>query len=762
MLLDKIAKEFRELIDDKEANKEIKLLKRVANKKVFSSFILVDFLLTTVFCNVVSNSIESLNFLLKTGEANFNLLKLLLVPNFTYLFIYLLAYLIVGGVIIHLLFNIKASFGEIAEGQKGTSRFTTIDEIKDQYKSINEVETEEEFKAGGYEGKGGVLISRIDKEIFIDDSASNNLIIGTTRSGKGELFVFPMIDIYSRAKDKASLIVNDPKGELYSASKEILEKRGYNVKILNLINPDNSMSYSPLQLIIEAVNEKDYSTAQSLCKTLTHMLYYKPNVKDPFWQISAMSLVNGLILAVIGEVEKKNKILKEKLLNEENKLEYLNSEKDSEKIKIIHNKIEDYKKEIEINNGKRTLYTVANMLSELGSKYNVFGENELDVYFNNLDDSPISNAAKMQYATSNFSKDSAKGSILSVAMSELSIFTTDEIAKLTSRNSITLKDIGFDKNKPTAIFMATPDYDSSNHILASIFVRQVYYVLAKQATFSETSKCYREVIFLLDEAGNMPAIEGLASIITVCLGRNIKFNLIIQAISQLKKIYGDDYKTIMGNCSNKIYIFSNEEETAEEFSKLVGNETIITHSRSGNVLDLTKHQTETVDGKRLITSDELMQLQEGQVVIVRGIKRRDLKGNKITPYPIFNKGETTLKYRYEYLSDFFDNSKNLMNDKIDSLHRDIELKDLRLFDDYFKKNKKTDKEESKEILISDIFSNEEIDNINRDIGVRVNKEIEEKFEYDKPWEDAKELLEDYNQEVFNNYIKLAEERLKNK
>ena len=167
----------------------------------------------------------------------------------------------------------------------------------------------------------------------------------------------------------------------------------------------NSMSYNPLQLIIDAYREKDYSTAQSLVKTLTYTLYYKPGSKDPFWQTSAMSLVNALILAVCDECIKSGD---------------------------LH---------------KITLYTVANMLSELGSKEDVTGKNELDNYFERLDSMSV---AKMQYATSNFSKGSTRGGIFATAMSELQIFTMDEIAKLTSKNSINLKDIGFkngDDNK---------------------------------------------------------------------------------------------------------------------------------------------------------------------------------------------------------------------------------------------------------------------------------------------------------------------------
>ena len=615
-----IKKEIQSLLDEKEANKEMKLIKGIASKKLLSSVIITVFILVTIFINLISNSIDGLFLLVAGSEKKFNLLFALLVPNLSYPLLYLLAYVIAGLVLFKLVFNIKASFTDIREGQKGKSRFATIDEIKQQYRAVNEVETEEERKNGGYEGIGGVIVSRYKDKIFIDDSPSNNLNIGTTRSGKGELYIFPTIDLYSRAKVKSSLILNDPKGELYSASKGTLEKRGYRVEILNLLNPMNSMSYNPLQLIIDVYKEGNYSVAQSLTKTLTYSLYYKPGVKDPFWQTSAMSLVNALILAVCDECIKNGNLY------------------------------------------KVTLYTVANMLSELGSKEDMFGRNELDKYFESLDNKSV---AKMQYATSNFSKGSTRGGIFATAMAELQIFTMDEIAKLTSKNSINLRDIGFESedNRPVALFMVTPDYDSSNHVIASIFVRQLYYVLAKEASYSPDGKCDREVIFILDEFGNMPPIEGMANIVTVCLGRKIKFNLIIQSISQLKKLYGDDYKTIMGNCSNKFYIFTNEIETAEEFAKLLGDETIVTYSRSGEILDITKHQTESVDGKKLLTVDELMHLKEGEVVLVRGTKRRDLEGNEIRPYPIFNTGETKLKYRYEYLSAFFDNTKNLLNKK---------------------------------------------------------------------------------------------------
>ncbi|MPQ45042.1 VirD4-like conjugal transfer protein, CD1115 family, partial [Clostridium tarantellae] len=614
-----------------------------------------------------------------------------------YPIIYFIAYLITLIILSKIVFNIKASFCSIEEGQKGTSRFACLEELKKQYKAIPESKIE-------FEGKAGIPISRYEDKILIDESAVNNLIIGTTRSGKGETFVVPTIDIYSRAKIKASLIINDPKGELIAMSKDILEKRGYRVELLNLVQPMNSMSYNPLQLIIDACNEGNYSEAQNLCKTLTYALYYNPNSKDPFWQNSAMSLVNALILALIDDCLKKCNLINEdiKVLKENLKLYYKNNDIELiEKNKKIINKLEENKLK---EKSKITLYTVANMLSELGGSKDSFGNNRLDEYFNKLSANSV---AKMQYATSKFADGTARGSIFSVAMSELQRFTMDDIAKMTSKNSINLKDIGFKKNnnKPVALFMVTPDYDASNHVISSIFVRQLYYVLAKEASLNERGKCDREVIFLLDEFGNMPVIEGMANIITVCLGRGIKFNLIIQAYSQLKKLYGDDYKTIIGNCGNQIYILTNENETAEEFSKLIGEQTILTYSRAGKILDITKNQTESLDGRRLLKPEEL-KLQEGECVVVRVIKRRDIYGNKIIPHPIYNRGETSLKYRYEYLYLDFDNeNKSLNTIEVNTLHKEVILEDI-----LFKENENN-------------YSNEDEKNINEKANDKVKDHL---------------------------------------
>src|SRR5699024_7133747 len=112
-------------------------------------------------------------------------------------------------------------------------------------------------------------------------------------------------------------------------------------------------------------------------------------------------------------------------------------------------------------------------------------------------------------------------------------------AKVTGYNSLDLTDIGFG-DKPIALFIATPDSDKSNEVLASILISQLYRINSEKATKSQNGKMNRNVHFLLDEFGNMPTIEGMAGMVTVDAGRGFRYHLIIQAYSQVKSMYGEE------------------------------------------------------------------------------------------------------------------------------------------------------------------------------------------------------------------------------
>ncbi|GEK59433.1 hypothetical protein CHL76_11995 [Marinococcus halophilus] len=686
---------------------------------------LVFFLLSNTLINFCITNVRNLLQGLGNPDppgVSFNFLGLLFttsdIPALGYLFLFI-ATLIVGGIFYY---KLRSNFKDLTEGDaKGSSRFTTLKEIQQQYKAIPEKATEEEQR---FPGEGGVPVSREGKQIYIDDSKSNNLWIGTTRSGKGEIGMFPMIDIYSRAEQKASMVLNDPKGELLAASKATLEHRGYHVEALNLIEPEiRSMSFQILRMVIDAYEEGDLGKAEQHAKAIAHMLYSDPEAKDKFWQDSASSLCTALILG------------------------------------LCEKNLPDHPEKI-------TMYSVANILNELASQQTADEKGNtrtgLDDFFDSL---PASHPAKLQYATVKFASGAGQtvAGIYANAFDKLSIFTLTPIAKMTSHHSFDMRKVGFGKHitgiasaqgevtatfpegtertrantnglfkfshdrslekgqtvtfhdhkkdttltvmveaineetgtvtykvqnepqevitlrefehftKPTAVFLLTPDDDTSLHVIASLYVKQLYTELAKTSYFTPGRKCIRQVVFILDEFGNMPAISDMGNMITVSLGRRIHFNLVVQDLSQIKHKYDKEADNIIGNCANKMYLLSTDYETNEEFSKLLGEKTISSNSRSGSTLSTDKNKTEGTDGRRLLDASELGRLKPGEMVVYRGIKREDLNRENVTPYPIFNHGKSQMKFRYEYLSDQFNTDTDLEDINITCDHAGLDL-----------------------------------------------------------------------------------------
>ena len=226
------------------------------------------------------------------------------------LYLFLFIVLIVLDIRQAYLMRVSYSEGDINKGYQGTRRWTTLKEIMRQYKEIEmypsrtETVTADEMQdlpdrlpeEGGsyvdqvicdedgavikkviktpnwYPGKGGVPVTRWRDKFYIDPQLTNNLFIGTTRSGKGEMFVFNLIDILSRAYKKAdrpSMIIFDPKLELYKSSKHTLEKRGYVTRLLNLDDPKISAGYNPLAIVTEYYAEGKHDEAQMLAKSFS-------------------------------------------------------------------------------------------------------------------------------------------------------------------------------------------------------------------------------------------------------------------------------------------------------------------------------------------------------------------------------------------------------------------------------------------------------------------------------------------------------------
>lgn len=207
--------------------------------------------------------------------------------------------IIIGSIsVIYMWWKVWSSYQTYNGNEKGAEYFTDPKQLKKEYQLIPD-------RIKDFPGYGGIplvhynnslgkliqsssyslLFKRLKRKLVnlgnhlpggtygIDQTTVNNMIYGITRSGKGETIMLPLIDILSRAAKKCSMFVNDPKGEMFQLSAKILQKRGYKVYVLNLQNTTKSMSYNPLQIIIDYARKGYYDEAQQEANRLSTAIY---------------------------------------------------------------------------------------------------------------------------------------------------------------------------------------------------------------------------------------------------------------------------------------------------------------------------------------------------------------------------------------------------------------------------------------------------------------------------------------------------------
>ncbi|MDT2597344.1 VirD4-like conjugal transfer protein, CD1115 family [Enterococcus dongliensis] len=614
-------------------NKEFKQWKKYLANPYFLALLAVLLCsMGVIVINVILNGLLSLNGIVKklgifiNGGGAFPIQ-----PSVSWIFrpevsmpyfklIYLGLLCIIGVIVGKRIYHMRIAYKDINLFTKGTERFTSLEELKKQYKMVPLDDKE-------YEGKSGIPVATFtkvigfgpwkkeEKYIFIDTKNTNSITIGGTQSGKTSLFSYPTLDLIMRAKEKDSVIINDLKGDMLKNTKSEFERFGFDVYCLNLVDPTNGIHYNPLDLVKQAYLRGDTTKAQMLANSLSFSLYHNPNAKEPMWEEASISLLNALILAVC------------EIGIEQNKTQVIN------------------------------MYAVTSMLEELGAYPDEKGNTALDKFFEQL---PPTSVARKQYGTIKFSQGITRSGIFTGTMAKLKNYTYDAIAKLTLDSDFNLEDLGYG-DRPIALFIVYPDWNDSNYSIIATFLSQVNEVLAEKATLSGTG-LKRRVRYLLEEAANIPAIDGLSRAMNVGLQRNLVYHLVIQSYAQLDDKYGDKMsKAITGACGNQIYIMSDEYDDAEYFSKKLGDKTIIKTDRHGDPMSTDKSYGENEEGRNLLTANELRDLREGEWVLDRTKMRRDQSGNKITPYPIFASIDsgTNMTFHYEYLLPRFDGKLNL-------------------------------------------------------------------------------------------------------
>ncbi len=397
----------------------------------------------------------------------------------------------------------------------------------------------------------GLVVINDGKEMWVDDGEAHNIIVGSTGSGKTQIVVFPMV--HSLAKKGESMIITDPKGEIYEQTAKMLKQRGYNIVLLNFRNPQNGNSWNPMALPYKLYKEGNTDKAIELLDDLAlNILYEEKNGNaDPFWEKSAADYFTGLALGLFEDATEE---------------------------------------QINLNS--------MNLMSSLGEeRFGGPNNNYIKEYFNSKDPS---RPAYVNASGTVFSAEDTKQGVLSTFKQKIKLFSSrDNLSEMLSYSDFDMKEIGRGK---TAVFMIVQDEKKTLHPLATIFIKQIYETLIDVAQESGGKLPFR-TNFILDEFANMPPLKDVTTMVTAARSRLIRFNFIIQNYAQLTQVYGkENAETIKGNC-NIMYLISSELQALEELSKLCGEKK-------------SKEKDKTASTP-LVTVSDLQRLQKFETISLR-------------------------------------------------------------------------------------------------------------------------------------------------
>ena len=394
---------------------------------------------------------------------------------------------------------------------------------------------------------------------------AHTLIIGTTGSGKTTTFINPTVQILANTKGKPSMLISDPKGELYALHAKSLIKRGYDVKVLDLRNPYCSIRWNPLEKPYEmyqemlSLEDKVVVNEEEGYYVFEDKIYYDVNEKNAAVQVRKQAIFDEVyedlndICSVLCPVKSKNEPIWE-------------SGAKNFILAITLAMLEDSEKpELGMTKEKFNFYNVMKIATNTQNDCE-----DLIEYFAGR--SPISKSVSLSKQVLDAS-DKTRGSYLSTIFDKLSLFSDMSICSLTSANEIDLGEIA---TKPTALFLQIPDEKETRHTLAGMVILQTYKALVAKANTYPDLSLPRSVYLLLDEFGNLPQIHKLEQMITVGRSRRIWLALVVQSYAQLAKVYDDKSADIIkSNCNIQIFIGTTDLKTIDEFSKKCGNYSII-------------------------------------------------------------------------------------------------------------------------------------------------------------------------------------------
>ena len=390
----------------------------------------------------------------------------------------------------------------------------------------------------------------------------NILVVGGSGAGKSRGFALPNI-----MQCCCSMVITDPKAELLRKTGGLLEKKGYEVRVFDLINPDTSFCYNPFEYVHD-----DKDVLRLISNLIQNTTPKGSQSSDPFWEKSETALLQALMLYLLHEAPPEEQ-------NFAMIMEMLGSAQ-------VKEEDEDY-------------------------------ESPLDILFDRLEmRDPDSIAVKQYHIYKQAAGKTAKSILISVGV-RLAAFNLPQIAKLTNTDELDLSSMG---ERKVALFCCIPDADTSLNYLVGMFYSNLFQTLYYVADRKYHGKLPIPVHCIMDEWPNVALPDDFDKLLATMRSRAISCSIIIQNIAQMKALFKDSWESLIGNCDEFLYLGGNEKEGHKYVSELLGKETLDTNTygqtkgRSGSY-SVNFQQS----GRELLTPDEVRLLDNRKaVLLVRG------------------------------------------------------------------------------------------------------------------------------------------------
>lgn len=376
--------------------------------------------------------------------------------------------------------------------------------------------------SSGFLGGIPLLYDSEMRRLYIDSSDTHSLVYGATGSLKTRTIVSPGIKVLGYAGE--SMIINDPKGELFARHAGDLKKQGYNIVEINFRDPSLGNSWNPLYIPYQFyINGDMDKSAEFINDIANNLMVSDRSTDDPFWDFSASDLLYGLI-------------------------------------QLLFRYCKDHSASISAVN-------IGNLLTLRRTLFSSKQQAQNTILWKYASEDELVAAS---LSGSIYAPKDTMNSILSVFDQKMRSFTIQPtLLDMLANNDFDIADIG---KRKTAVFLITPDEKTSYHRLVSMFVKESYEYLIYLATQTENNKVENRINYILDEFSSLPKIADMPSMISAARSRDIRFLLVVQSQSSLKQRYAEEAETIISNCTNWIFFTSRELGLLRELSELCGTQ----------------------------------------------------------------------------------------------------------------------------------------------------------------------------------------------